>query len=337
MWSSGAPSRGMAAVSYARLLFLQGLEEWRDLVQGLDGALEALGVVERPQHDEHDRADRRQLGESGAVRDRERAHEEEERDALVEHRDRAAPVRGVDRAAGVLVGELRERVADRSLDLEDPDFLQRRRELGDGRREHEVGARHLGRPAADGEAHRPQDQTDEQRRRCCRDRRERAHRQRGGEQREQVEPGDRAARDPADRARCGGGVGGRQLLEAPLALLRLQRPVGGEETPDQRLPDARDGRVRRPRREDGLHRLERHPHQHQRRGDAEQHGDGDRPVVHRPEVERDARIVGREGERDPCDQHEQCRFREPTNDRRDRHQDQPSALRPNQRSDERSE
>ena len=81
------------------------------------------------------------LGEAGAVRDRERADEEEHGDSLVEHGDRAAPVRGLQRASRVLVGEVGEHVAHRAFHLEDPNFLSVGGEFGDCGREDQVGAR----------------------------------------------------------------------------------------------------------------------------------------------------------------------------------------------------
>ena len=123
-------SRGVAL-----LLFLQRLEQRRDLVQALDGALHALRVAERSEHDQHHRAERRDAREAGAVRDRERADEEEHRDSLVEHGDCAAPVRRLQRALRVLVGEVGEHVTHRAFHLEDPNFLERGGEFGDCRRE----------------------------------------------------------------------------------------------------------------------------------------------------------------------------------------------------------
>ena len=202
-------------------------------------------VVERSQHDQHDRAERGDIGEPGAVGDRQRADEEEERESLVQHSDRATPVGRFQRALRVFVGETREGVADRTLHLEDPDFLQRRRELGEPGRVHEIGVCHLTGVAADLEAERAQDQTDEQRRRCGRDGCDRAHDQRSPEQREQVESGDRATGEAGHRADGCRGVRRGEFLQPTLALLRLQLPVRAEEPPEQCFPDSGDGRVRR--------------------------------------------------------------------------------------------
>ena len=76
-----ARSQGHATIVF--LLRLQCLEIRRLLVEALEASLDRLRVVQRAQHDQHNRAERRELREPCRIGDAESADEQQERHSLV--------------------------------------------------------------------------------------------------------------------------------------------------------------------------------------------------------------------------------------------------------------
>ena len=224
-------SFGERSLAVARQFRLELLQVGGGLVEVLDVALEALGIPERPQHDDHDGADRCEVG-ADRVRDGEPDDQQDDRHPLIDGGNEPLMIcaerllrRSVDHRLGL--------VLDRIADLEDAHLLERRRDIADGRRELVFGVRSSHCPATDRGPQWTQHEPDDERGRGRGDRGDRIDEERRREQCHKVQ-GDLQQR-PKDAHRAGVAFANRvrTSCSAPRGPARTGEPSWREGTTEQ--------------------------------------------------------------------------------------------------------